>query len=59
MPIFVLNLTARGEPLGDGVNGAFAFLELARDWIVKGFDELTRPEMHRVWERIQEDDTNR
>ena len=59
MPIFVLNLTARGEPLGDGVNGAFAFLDLARDWIVKGFAELTRPEMHRVWERIQEDDTNR
>jgi len=50
-PILVLNLTARGEPLGEGIEGAFAFFNLGRRWIVKGFADLTTPEMHRVWER--------
>jgi uncharacterized protein (TIGR04255 family) len=51
-PILVLTLTARGAPIGEGMEGAFAFLNLGREWIVKGFADLTRPEMHRVWERI-------
>jgi uncharacterized protein (TIGR04255 family) len=51
-PIFVLNLTARGEPLGEGIEGAFTFFDLGRKWIVKGFADLTTPEMQQVWERI-------
>lgn len=51
-PILVLSLTARGEPLGEGVEGAFRFFELGRKWIVKGFAELTTAEMHKVWGRI-------
>jgi hypothetical protein len=51
-PILVLNLTARGEPLEGGIEGAFGFFELGRKWIVKGFAELTTAEMHKVWERI-------
>jgi uncharacterized protein (TIGR04255 family) len=51
-PILALNLTARGGPIGDGIEGAFAFFDLARKWIVKGFADLTTPEMQRVWERI-------
>lgn len=51
-PILALNLTARGAPIGEGIEGAFAFFELGRRWIVKGFADLTTPEMHRVWERI-------
>ena len=50
-PILSLNVTARGEPLGEGIDGAFAFFELGRRWIVKGFADLTTPEMHRAWER--------
>ncbi len=50
-PILALNLTARGAPLGEGIEGAFAFFDLGRRWVVKGFVELTTPEMHRVWER--------
>jgi len=51
-PILALNLTARGAPTGEGIEGAFAFFEIARRWIVKGFADLTTPDMHRVWERI-------
>lgn len=51
-PIMVLNLTARGAPLGDGIEGAFRFFELGRRWIVKGFAELTASDMQKEWERI-------
>ena len=51
-PILVLTLTARGSPIGGGIDGAFAFLDLGREWIVKGFADLTTTEMHRVWRRI-------
>ncbi len=50
-PILVLTLTARGSPIGDGIDGAFAFFDLAREWIVKGFTDLTTTNMHRVWGR--------
>jgi len=51
-PILALNLTARGVPIGGGIDAAFSFFDLARRWIVKGFADLTTPEMHRVWESI-------
>jgi uncharacterized protein (TIGR04255 family) len=50
-PILVLNLTARGAPIGEGIEGAFSFFDLGRSWIVKGFADLTTPEMQRMWER--------
>ena len=48
-PILVLTLTARGSPLDNGINGAFDFFDLGREWIVKGFLDLTTTEMHRAW----------
>jgi uncharacterized protein (TIGR04255 family) len=51
-PILSMNLTARGAPIGEGIEGAFAFFDLGRRWIVKGFADLTTPDMHRVWERM-------
>ena len=48
-PIFVLTLTARGSPLDKGINGAFDFFDLGREWIVKGFLDLTTTDMHRAW----------
>jgi len=50
-PIFLLTLTARGNPLGTGLDGALKFLDLGHEWIVRGFAELTTVEMHRAWER--------
>jgi uncharacterized protein (TIGR04255 family) len=51
-PILLMNLTARGAPLGEGISGAFDFFDLGHEWIVKGFAELTTAEMHDAWERI-------
>lgn len=56
-PIFVLTLVARGAPLGEGLAGVKAFVELAHEWIVRGFADLTTPEMHSVWQRDDLKDT--
>ena len=50
-PILVMELTARGQPLGEGLEGVLAFLDLGREWIVRGFASLTTTEMHNVWGR--------
>lgn len=50
-PILVLTLTARGQPIAEGIDGGFAFFDLGRAWIVKAFTDLTTNDMHRVWER--------
>jgi hypothetical protein len=46
-----LTLTARGLPLGQGIEGVLAFHDLGRRHIVKGFASLTTPAMHKKWRR--------
>lgn len=46
---YLLNLTARGSPLDESMEGAMAFFELGREWIVRGFEALTTSEMHTHW----------
>lgn len=50
-PIMNMTLTARGEPLGEGIEGAFTFFDLGREWIVRGFADLTTHEMWKAWGR--------
>ncbi len=52
-PLYVLQLIARGAPEGEGLAGALAFLDRGREWIVRAFTDITRPEMHKQWKRIQ------
>ena len=52
-PIFLLSMMARGKPLGTGVDGALAFFDLGREWIVRGFADLTTPKMHQLWGRTR------
>ena len=49
--VFMLRLFARGRPLGDGLEGAFGFLDVGHDWVVRGFTSVTTPQMHKVWGR--------
>ena len=50
--IFVLKLTARGAPRGEGIDGVLSFLDLGRQWVVRGFASLTTPTMHqKEWGR--------
>lgn len=51
IPLFVLTLTARGKPLGIGLEGALKFLDTGHEWIVRGFADLTTANMHQVWQR--------
>lgn len=48
-PIVVLNLTARGVPLGKGLAGVIAFHDLGREWAWKAFTALTRAELQDQW----------
>ena len=51
-PMYVLTLTARGNPLGQGNRGVLAFLDVGREWIVKDFTSITTSFMHKVWGRF-------
>ena len=50
-PVWVMNLMARGAPLGTGIDRAFEFFDLGREWVVRGFADLTTDSMQRCWER--------
>jgi uncharacterized protein (TIGR04255 family) len=50
-PIYVLNLTARGAPLGDNLEGILGFLDTGHEWVVRGFAAVTSDVMQRVWGR--------
>lgn len=56
-PAFVLNLTARGEPLSPGLQGVRSFADIAHEWIVRGFAELTNKAMHAAWQRTDQKET--
>jgi len=48
-PLFIINLTARGAPGGEGIDGVMKFLDLGREWVVRGFTSITTPKMHHIW----------
>jgi uncharacterized protein (TIGR04255 family) len=50
-PIVALELTARGAPQGEGIDGALRFLDLGHGWVVRGFTAVTTPQMHTKWGR--------
>jgi uncharacterized protein (TIGR04255 family) len=50
-PVVKLDITARGKPLGETVDDAFSFLDLARAEVVNTFASITTTEMHKFWER--------
>lgn len=51
--ILVLNLVARGQPDGKGMDGIMNFFDTGREWIVRGFAAITTPEMHKIWGRTR------
>lgn len=48
-----LDLTARGQLKSGNIESALSAINLGHEWVVRGFASLTRPEMHKVWERIE------
>lgn len=49
--VYRLELTARGLPITPDKEGVLEFLDLGREWIVRGFASITTPEMHEIWRR--------
>lgn len=49
--LWAFQLVARGRPTGEGLEGVFGFLDMGREWVVRGFADLTTGFMHRSWER--------
>ena len=49
--LLVLELKTRG--IGESANkeAIREWFDLAREWIVRGFNDLTTPEIHQIWER--------
>jgi uncharacterized protein (TIGR04255 family) len=54
-PVMILEPTARGKPLQDDVEGAFQFLDLGHEWVVRGFASITTSSMHSQWDRTNDD----
>lgn len=50
-PVFILNLTARGQPLSGDLDGVLGFMDVGHTWIVRAFESVTTTEMHDVWEK--------
>lgn len=50
-PIFVLNITARCNPIDSGLEGVYKSFALCHEWIVRGFASITTPAMHLTWRR--------
>jgi uncharacterized protein (TIGR04255 family) len=46
-----IDLTARGQVKTRDMANVLQGIDLGHEWVVRGFASLTRPEMHKAWER--------
>ena len=51
--LFVLRLTSRGRASSPDIDDALDFMDLAHEWIVRGFTSATTAEAHKKWGRTQ------
>ena len=49
--VLQLTLTARGRPDSSDLPGVLEWFDLGHEWVVRGFADLTTPQMHKVWRR--------
>lgn len=48
-----LQLTARGRALAEDLPSALGFFDVAHEWIVRGFTEVTTETAHKIWDRAR------
>lgn len=53
VPLFVLELNARGLDESMDKKDYRKWFDLAHEWIVRGFTDITTSEVHKIWEREQ------
>lgn len=51
--ILQLTLTARGRPQSSSQSDVINWLDLGREWVVRGFADITSPKMHSIWNRAR------
>lgn len=49
--VLQMNLVARGAPKSSKVEDILGWLDLGREWVVKGFTDITTQPMHTIWRR--------
>jgi len=49
--VLQMTLTARGAPKSPSDDDIFAWLDLGRKWVVRGFADFTTSEIHKIWEK--------
>lgn len=49
VPIYTMNLTARGKPNGEGLEDVLRFFDQGHLWASRAFIALTTPGMHKEW----------
>ena len=49
--LFVLRLASRGRAASPDIDGALDFMDLAHEWIVRGFTSATTSDAHAKWGR--------
>lgn len=49
--VLQLTLTAQGRPASTEVADVLTWFDMGHEWIVRGFADLTTPDMHRAWRR--------
>ncbi len=52
-PVLAIYLGARGQASSEQLEGALEFMDLAHEWIVRGFTSLTTQKAHDIWRRKQ------
>lgn len=52
VPVIILNLTARGAPLRQDLEGALGFFDIGRRSAVRLFAAITTTDMHEEWGRL-------
>lgn len=49
--VLQLTLTARGAPKSSSLADIVSWMDLGREWVVKGFTDFTTASMHNIWGR--------
>jgi uncharacterized protein (TIGR04255 family) len=49
--VLQFTLTARGKPGSSNLEDILQWFDIGHEWIVRGFADLTSPEMHKTWGR--------
>jgi uncharacterized protein (TIGR04255 family) len=49
--VLQMSLIARGAPKSSNVEDILSWMDLGREWVVKGFSDITTQTMHTIWGR--------